>query len=314
MYRIKLNTKVYLPELTVATVGNFDGLHLGHQQLIAQVNNIAKQYNYRRILITFEPLPSDFFRDKNGMSRQGRLTLLRDKYLFLQKSDLIDELIILHFCDKFANIPAIDFINDILISKLNIQHLVLGRDFRFGKGATGNVEVLRQSELDVSIVEDYTVDNIRVSSSNIRAYAAANNLVKVRQYLGRPITYTGRVIHGYAMGRQYGVPTINLSLGKNKPALWGIFTAYVYIDEIQYEAVVSIGKNPTTVYNGGYKLEAHLLGVDLDLYGKIATIEVLEFLRPELKFNDLDSLFKQIHADIANTISYFSNLKSENIG
>lgn len=117
--------------------------------------------------------------------------------------------------------------------------------------------------------------------------------------------YTSRVIHGNHLGRKYGVPTINLCLGKNKPAVWGIYVAYVYIDGIRYNAIASIGKNPTISDLDGYKLEAHLFDIDLNLYGKVATVEILEFLREELKFDNLELLFKQIYTDLDNARQYF---------
>lgn len=310
MYRIKLNNECELPEIAVATIGNFDGLHLGHQQLINQVDLIGKRYNYRRCLITFEPLPLEFFSDKKGVVRQARLNLLRDKYLFLKNSGLIDELIILHFNKQLANLSADEFIQQTLLNKLNIHHMVVGNDFHFGKSAMGDIKLLRQYNLTVTIVPDYIINGCRVSSSLIREFAHNNELEQMQIYLGKPITYTSKVIHGNALGRKYGVPTINLALAKNRPALWGIYIALVYIDGIRYNAVASIGKNPTVSNQEVYKLEAHLLNIDLDLYGKIATVELVKFLRFELKFDNLESLFKQIHADIAQANNYF--IKSSN--
>ena len=218
----------------------------------------------------------------------------------------VDELIVIHFNSNIAKLSPKEFIQSILQEQLNTVKVVIGHDFRFGVGGAGSIDDLQKYGLDVEMVPPYCIDNKRVSSSLIREYASINDLKSVSKYLGRNLHYTSRVIHGNHLGRKFGVPTINLSLGHNKPALWGIYVAHVYIDGVRYQAVASIGKNPTVSKLDNYKLEAHLFDTDLDLYGKVATIEILAFLRNELKFNDLDLLFEQIHIDIKNSKLYFS--------
>ena len=313
MYKISVNDDVRVNSRgnSVITIGNFDGIHAGHMQLIDKMNIVAQNNSLKRILITFEPLPLEYFADIRHEDRFSRLSLLRDKYLILRnqsKSDAsyVDELVILHFNSKIANLSYADFIESFLIRELNCSHIVIGHDFKFGKGGIGNIENLSEFGLNVSVLPPYYVDKKRVSSSLIRQYANDNQLTMVKKYLGRNLHYTSRVIHGNHLGRKFGVPTINLCLGRNKPALWGIYVAYVYIDGVRYNAVASIGKNPTVSILDVYKLEAHLLGVDLNLYGKVATVEILHFLREERKFDGLDILFEQIYKDLANTRLYFS--------
>ncbi|MDQ5921789.1 MAG: riboflavin kinase / adenylyltransferase [Pseudomonadota bacterium] len=312
MYRIALGGNSFnLHELdihdckSVVAIGNFDGVHLGHQQLLAMLDDVAVQNSYKRVAIIFEPLPLEYFLDQKNQHRIPRLSLLRDKFYYLQS--LVDELVVIHFNAAIADLTPQQFIQHILKQKLNAAHVVIGHDFRFGRGRSGSVEDFIKHDIECTVVEPVILDQVRVSSSIIREFANNNDLLNVTRYLGHNLHYTARIVHGKKMGRKFGVPTINLTLGKYRLALWGVYVAKVYIDHCTYNAVVSIGKNPTTNNLGVYNLEAHLLDVDLDLYGKIATIEILQFIRQECKFNDLDSLFDQIHSDIACARNYFTN-------
>ena len=308
MYRINLNQNNQT-QYAIATIGNFDGLHLGHQKLLHKLTCLANENNYRRILITFESLPQEYFCDIRGDDRRSRLSLLRDKYSILKQQNLIDELIVLHFNANMAKMSHDDFIQNILKTRLNVKHVVVGHDFKFGHHGLGGIVSFAKHEILTTEFSEYCLNGDRVSSSMLRNLASENKLDELHKYLGRNLHYTSRVIYGNQLGRTLGVPTINLSLGRNKPALWGIYTAYVYIDKVRYNAVASIGRNPTISDNGGYKLEAHLLNVDLDLYGKIAHVELLSFLRNELKFPDLDSLVTQMNQDLINTKIYFQQIK-----
>ncbi|MCC2625299.1 MAG: ribF [Burkholderiales bacterium] len=305
MYRIKLNPNVNYELPAVATIGNFDGLHLGHLQLFKQLNLLASQYTYRRLVITFEPLPLEYFSDQKKKLRPSRLSLLRDKFKFLRDNNLADELVVIHFGQSIANLSPGQFIHNLLKQDLGVVHVAVGHDFKFGKKASGTIDDFAKYGLKTYDMPPFYLNEYRVSSSLIRDFASNNKLDEVKKFLGHNITYTSRVIYGNQLGRKFNVPTINLSLGLNCPALWGIYIAHVYIDGICYNSVASIGKNPTVSTVDNYKLEAHLLDVNLDLYGKIATIEILEFMREERKFDDLDSLFKQIYTDLQMARDYF---------
>lgn len=306
MYRVKINKNINQLLPAIATIGNFDGLHLGHLQLFKQLNTLAKQYNYRRVAITFEPLPLEYFSDQKQQARLTRLSLLRDKFNFLHEHNLVDELIVLHFNQSIANLSPEEFINKLLKNNLGVVHIAVGHDFKFGKNASGTIEDFAKYGLKIYDMPPFYLDKHRVSSSLIRGFASANKLDDVYKFLGHNISYTSRVVYGNQLGRKFNVPTINFSMGLNRPALWGIYVARVYIDGVCYNSVASIGKNPTVSQVDSYKLEAHLLGVDLDLYGKIATIEILQFMREERKFDDLDSLFEQIHTDLQMACDYFN--------
>ena len=306
MYRIKLVANPDLSKFAVATIGNFDGLHLGHLELLSKLQQIATDNNYRKVVITFEPLPLEHFADLKFEKRLTRLSLVRDKVIILKQQNLTDELVILRFNQALANLRPKEFIQQILKQQLGVKHVVIGHDFKFGKNGSGTIDDFRDYGIKTTITPPYYIANERVSSSLIRHYATKNELKMVARYLGHNLHYTSRVVYGNQLGRKFGVPTINLALNHNRPALWGIYTAYVHIEGKIYNAVVSIGKNPTVSIQDIYKLEAHLLDVDLDLYGKIATIEILSFIREERKFDDIDSLFKQIYLDVQNAKNYFT--------
>jgi riboflavin kinase/FMN adenylyltransferase len=309
MFEIKLKNNFYNNTDVVATIGNFDGIHLGHQELFKQMVTFAQSHKVKSVVITFEPLPKEFIEADNNLLR---LSLLRDKYNIV-KTFAIDSLVVMRFNSQLQKLAAKDFVQDILIKQLKIKYLFVGNDFRFGYQALGNIKLLQDLGINVVQSPEYKINNSRVSSSLIRSYAKDNKFTAVKLLLGRNIMYTSRVVYGNQLGRKYGVPTINLLLVNKVPILWGIYFAYVYIDNIRYNAVVSCGQNPTVTTTKNYKLEAHLLDVDLNLYGKIATIEILDFSRAELKFESLEQLFEQIHQDLQNARNYFYRLNSHGI-
>ena len=298
---------------SIVTIGNFDGVHLGHMRLLNDLNDYANSLHIiKRILITFEPMPNEFFNNRNN--ELLRLSLIRDKFNIIKQSKLLDEFILITFNQEFANLSARDFIEEYLLKRFNVQAVVMGEDFRFGKNRTGNSALFSEYNIHTYISNALLIDKVRVSSSIIRHYAKMNDLINVKKYLGRNITYTAKVVHANHLGRTLNMPTINLALNHNlKIALWGIYLAYVYIEEVRYFAIASIGKNPTIntlKQQEAYKIEAHLLDVNLNLYGKIATIELLQFIRSELKFNNLDDLKQQMHQDLMRARELFDNIES----
>ncbi len=307
MFRIQIAQVGKTPHQSqIATIGNFDGLHLGHVELLEQMTQQAMADSAWRVLITFDILPHEYFADKQGMLRAPRIGLLRDKIAILKQHNLVDEVIILHFNDSIARLSPYQFIRQILQERLDIHEMIVGHDFRFGHLAKGTIHDLRNNGIVTREFAELRHNQVRVSSSLIRELAAEQNIALINRYLGRNIQYTSRVVYGNQLGRKYGVPTINLNLRKTRPVLWGIYTGYVYIEGVRYNGVISIGKNPTVSEGKVYKVEAHLLDVDLHLYNKIACVEILHYLRAEIKFEDLDSLFKQIHKDMSDAREFFS--------
>lgn len=309
MFRIKISPHTKQPsQPQIATIGNFDGLHLGHVELLEQLSQQARQVNGWRVLITFDVLPHEYFADKSDLLRAPRIGLLRDKIDILAKKNLVDEVVILHFNKSIASLSPHQFIQHILQQKLGISEMIVGHDFRFGNKALGTIHDLRKNGIVTSEFAELKHNQVRISSSLIRELATEQNIELIRRYLGHNIQYTSRVVYGNQLGRKYGVPTINLNLRKIRPVLWGIYTGFVYIDGVRYNGVISIGKNPTVSEGKIYKVEAHLLDVDLHLYNKIACVEILHYLRAEIKFDDLDSLFKQIHKDMSDAREFFAAL------
>ena len=185
MYRVILNsTNNQQQQQAIATIGNFDGLHLGHQELLQTLNSIAKQNNYWRILITFESLPQEYFQDLRGIERSARLSLLRDKYIVLKEGNFVDELVVLHFNSSMAKMTPDEFIQQILINKLNIRHVVVGHDFRFGYGGLGDINSFAGTPIIATEFAPHCVAGDRVSSSMLREFATQNKLSELYRYLG----------------------------------------------------------------------------------------------------------------------------------
>lgn len=283
---------------SVATIGNFDGLHLGHQKILSKVIEKAKQLNLPSVLITFEPLPQEYFlKDKAA----GRLSRLRDKLIFL-KNVGIDYVVCLPFNARLAQVAATDFVQHVLVERLGVKWLMVGDDFRFGRGREGDFNLLQVlgQQFGFTVEDTPTVlfDNQRIGSSRIRTALAEGDLVLATQLLGRHYAMSGRVIYGNQLGRELGVPTANFSLYGKKPALVGIFVVQVLgLGKQALSGVASLGMRPT-VNGKEYLLEVHLFDFDQVIYGCYLQIEFLHKLRDEEKFDSLEALKEQMQKDI----------------
>ena len=306
MYRIPLSKTKFTPgQQVIATSGTFDGLHQGHMELLGLLNQQAQLAGAWRLLITFDLLPHEYFADRAEKLRQPRISLLRDKIRLIAASDLVDEVVILHFNQALATLSADKFTRKVLQQQLGVTAMIVGHDFRFGNLAQGTSADLERNGITITEFPELKHNHVRISSSLIRKLAAEQNLAVIRNYLGHNICFSARIVRGNQLARTYGIPTINLNLAQIRPVLWGIYVSYVYIEGIRYQGVTNIGKNPTVSAGKVYKIETHLFDVALNLYGKIARVEILHFLRPELKFADLESLFKQIYQDMAAARNFF---------
>ncbi len=291
----------------VATIGNFDGLHLGHQHVINQLKAVAEIKNLPSVVIVFEPQPVEYFAPEKAPRRLARF---RDKINHL--SDMgIDIMVCLHFNKQLAQLSAEQFVGKILIDRLNLKHLVIGDDFRFGKKRCGDFKFLQQSghKLGFEVENSHTllIDDQRVSSTRIRQCLAENDMLQARQLLGRPYTLSGRVAHGKKLGRELGFPTINLKMGKRPIAVDGIFAVLVKgIDNRTLRGVASIGTRPTV--NGvGTILEVYILNFSEQVYGYCVEVEILHKIRNEEKFDSLDTLVEKINQDIDEAHTYFEH-------
>ncbi|KGJ91817.1 bifunctional riboflavin kinase/FAD synthetase [Colwellia psychrerythraea] len=280
----------------VLTIGNFDGVHLGHQQVIKALVRKAKALNSVAAVLVFEPQPQELFSPETA---PARLCRLRDKYNLLAQLG-VQRLICVNFTLKFANQSAQHFIEHLLVNKLGIKHLIVGDDFHFGKNRTGNFSMLCQAGdkygFDVSDTTSYKMADCRISSTVIRQALEQDDLVTVKQMLGREYSIIGRVFHGDKRGRQLGFPTANVLLKRRVSPLSGVFAVLVNTNMGQFKGVANIGARPTI--NGvRQQLEVHIFDFDESLYGQCIEVIVKKKLRPVIKFDSLEALTAQIHQD-----------------
>ncbi|MGL6261587.1 bifunctional riboflavin kinase/FAD synthetase [Vibrio sp. WXL103] len=282
---------------SVLTIGNFDGVHLGHQKVLEQVTQQAKLLGLPSTVMTFEPQPLELFaRDK----APARLTRLRDKFVQLSKLD-IDRLLCVNFNRHFASLSAEAFIQELLIKRLGVKFLVVGDDFCFGKGREGNFAMLQQAGqeygFEVVSTRSFCLQEQRVSSTAIREALASNHLAAAKQMLGRDYSISGRVAHGRKLGRTIGFPTANIPLKRCVSPVSGVFVVEVHgIADTPIGGVANIGQRPTV--NGvRQQLEVHLFDFHANLYGKQLEVSLLHKLRDEQKFASFALLKQQIELD-----------------
>ncbi len=287
------------------TIGNFDGIHLGHQGMLNTLRNEAQQRDLQTAVVIFEPHPREFFMPQQAPTR---LTSLREKLEILGESGM-DRVYICRFNARFAQISAADFMQ-MLYEKLAVKFVLIGDDFRFGKGRTGDFALMEkiaaQRGFTVQAVSSVRQDGVRISSTAVRTALAAGQMQLARRYLGRSYSISGRVEHGDGMGKRLGFPTANIQLKHNRPPLTGIFVAQVQGDQLEpRQGVASLGVRPTVRQNGRPVLEAHLFDFSGDLYGKHLRVDFLHKLRDEEKYPDLEMLRQHIAHDVENAKKWF---------
>ena len=291
----------------VATIGNFDGVHLGHQSIVKQLKKASSTHQLPSCVISFEPLPHEFF---SPNQHANRLHGFRDKIQTLSSLG-VDYFLLLKFDEPFSEQSAQQFIEETLHKTLNIKHLIIGDDFQFGKGRQGNFDTLHQAgqQHGFNVEQTHTVSlgGSRISSTRIRKHLAQSELDQAVSLLGRPYRISGRVVHGEKVGRQLGFPTANVALKKHRPSLCGVFAVTANVEEtgIRYNAVANLGERPTV---GGRKLllEVHMLDAEPDLYGQHIQVDFQAFLRGEQKFNSLDELKQAISNDAVNASRFLN--------
>lgn len=295
------------PEPIALTVGNFDGLHLGHRAILARLRDAARQRGLPPCVMTFEPHPREFFAPDQAPTR---LTSLREK-LELLAAEGIDAVYVCRFDYSFAQTSAADFIERILWRGLQVRWMLVGDDFRFGARRAGDVTMLREAGIRLGFeVEDLPsvkVGALRASSTAVREALAAGNLDAAARLLGRPYSIIGRVGHGDKLGRQLGFATANLRIQHNRPALTGIFAVEVHGLGAgdPHPGVASLGVRPTLGAGQAPLLEVHLFDFDRDIYGTRLKVDFLAKLRDEEKYPDLESLTRQIARDVKATQAFF---------
>ena len=280
------------------TVGNFDGVHLGHRRMIEQLVALARELGTRAIAVTFDPPPI-------AILAPGRLppqlTTLSQKVELLQAIG-VDEVIVCPTTRELLALTAEQFFEEVLVQQLGCRAIVEGPNFRFGKGRTGDTALLQKlcadRDLPITIVEAREVEGMMVSSSEVRAAIVAGQVAKAGRLLGRPYSISGSVEHGAERGRQLGFPTANLSGIETLLPPIGVYAGRTTVDGISYPVALNIGPNPT-FGEDHLKVEAHLVGYSGDLYGRVVTLDLLEFLRGVVKFSGVEALRTQLQHDIA---------------
>ncbi|MDY7575860.1 bifunctional riboflavin kinase/FAD synthetase [Actimicrobium sp. CCI2.3] len=293
------------------TIGNFDGVHLGHQALLARMSEAAGKLGLDSAVMTFEPHPREYFARVQGdpAKAPARIANLRDKLRSLNQAG-IDRVIVQHFNAHFAALTPEEFIRDILVDGLHVKWLMIGEDFCFGARRAGNVAMLIEAGqrygFQVETLPTVQHDGTRISSSAIRMALEAGNFTQAHQMLGHPYAISGHVIHGKKLGRTIGFPTLNLAVTHKHPALSGIYVVQVHGLAAQpLPGVASIGVRPTVDDSGRVLLETHLFDFAANCYGKLIRIEFLKKLRSEQKYTDLPSLTAAIANDANNARAYF---------
>jgi riboflavin kinase/FMN adenylyltransferase len=288
------------------TIGNFDGIHLGHQAMLAELGQAAQRLGLPACVLTFEPHPREFFAPDQAPTR---LTSLREKVELLAGFG-IERVHVCRFNYAFAQVAAEDFVERILVRGLGARWVLVGEDFRFGARRAGDVALLRRMAprlgFDVAVLASVTLDGERVSSTAVRQALAAGDLERAGRLLGRAYSISGRVVRGDGLGHRLGFPTANVQMKHNRPPLTGIFAVLLHgAAREPLEAVASLGVRPTVKRQGAPVLEVHVPGFEADLYRQHVRVEFLAKLRDEEKFANLAALTRQIARDIENARAYF---------
>ncbi|PVZ70436.1 bifunctional riboflavin kinase/FAD synthetase [Pelagibaculum spongiae] len=289
----------------VATIGNFDGVHLGHQAVLSKLMRQAEKMGLPSTVILFEPQPREYFSPQGA---PARLASLREKYLAMAELG-VERLLCLPFNRKLSDLLATDFVRQVLIDGLGVKFLVVGDDFRFGHNREGNFNLLRQTGRDhgfqVIDTQTYAMNDCRVSSTRIRTMLKQSDLSAVEDLLGRKYRISSRVAYGDQLGRQLGFPTANLIPGKRKLGVQGVYVVRFFAKGQSWYGMANAGFRPT-VDGREQRLETHLFDYDGDLYGCYASVEFIHRLRPEQRFSGPEELKQQLAIDKLQALDFLA--------
>lgn len=300
---------------SVLTIGNFDGVHLGHQAILNRLVQCAAEHGLPSTVMIFEPHPEELF---SGKSAPARLTRLREKLVQFEHYR-IDRVVLVKFNQQFAHMTAQQFIVELLVEKLGVKHLIIGDDFRFGYKRQGDYQMLEtiaaEHRFQLENTQTLTFEQKRISSTAVREALAEGNMVKAEQLLNRPYSISGRVFHGDKRGRSIGFPTANILLHRCVSPLQGVFAVKLILytgegNQSEYQGVANIGNRPTV---DGHKeqLEVHIFDFDQQIYGKAVEVHFLQFIRCEQKFSDIARLIEQIEQDADTAKLFFANFNNQ---
>ncbi|MFB6435099.1 MAG: bifunctional riboflavin kinase/FAD synthetase [Candidatus Malihini olakiniferum] len=293
---------------SVLTIGNFDGVHCGHQMLLERLKQEGQARNLPVMVMIFEPQPLELFAADQA---PARLTRLRDKVNYLASGG-VDKLLCVKFDAAFAAHNAQDFVRYLLVEKLGVKVLVVGDDFRFGDSRSGDFVLLQKSGkthgFEVISTTTFCNDGKRVSSTAVRNALRHDDLLLAQELLGHPYSISGRVVHGKALGRKLGFPTANLPMKRQVSPVSGVYAVKVYgLGLTPFPGVTNIGTCPT-IEEGDtcQQLEVHLLDVEMDLYGRYIEVALCKKIRKEQRFSSLKALRQQISEDVMTARTFFS--------
>lgn len=292
----------------VATIGNFDGVHLGHQAVIGQLAEKAQALNLPTQIILFEPQPQEFFRPDKA---PPRLTRFREKWQALRRYS-VNRVLCVRFDAPFAGMEPETFVHHVLVQGLGVRYLVAGDDFRFGKNRRGNFEFLRQAGqqygFQVVNMHTVTIDGERVSSTRVREALVAGDFATAEKLLGRPYRMSGRVAHGNKLGRSIGMPTANIHVHRKVTPISGIHVVEVFgLETEPLAGVANVGTRPTVDDGTRTLLEVHLFDLNDDIYGRYLNVNFLHKLRDEEKFDSLEELKERMYLDLQEAREFFKD-------
>jgi len=290
----------------VATIGNFDGVHLGHRAVFRHLKEKALDLSLPTTVVTFEPQPWEFFAPEQA---PARLTRMREKLQAL-KDNGIDRVVLLEFGHKLAAMPAQEFVEELLVIGLGVRYLLIGDDFRFGQGRTGDIDLLQrigqEQGFGVENMNTFAMGEERVSSTRIRQALAQGDLEQAERNLGRPYRICGRVAHGDERGRTIGFPTANINLHRRVSPLRGVYAVLVHgLGTTPLTGVANIGTRPTVEGDPRYLLEVHLFDFKRQIYGEHVQVEFRLKLRDEKRFESFEALRQQIQRDVEAAQAFF---------
>jgi riboflavin kinase / FMN adenylyltransferase len=278
-------------------IGNFDGMHLGHQALLQKLNDAAKVLNLRSAVMTFEPHPREFFAPETA---PARLSSLREKLEHFAEAG-VESTYVCRFNRSLAKLTPQEFMQNILRESLNAQAILVGDDFRFGAMRAGSVLDFMEAKFNLISLPQVNLDDARVSSTRVRSALASGDFQQADLLLNRPYSMSGKVVYGAQLGRQLGFPTANVHMRHERPALKGVYA--VKLNGLN--AVANLGVRPTIGGISKLKLEVHVLDFNADLYGKHVHVEFVHKIRDEMKFDGLDALKAQIALDVESARDFF---------
>ncbi len=289
-------------------IGNFDGVHLGHQAMLARMRHMSQKLALSAAVLTFEPHPREFF---SPGAAPARLTTLREKLDYLAHYG-VDRTHVVRFNREFAALSPDAFVAQLLVDNLNVRWLLVGDDFRYGAQRGGDcVQLARAAEhfgFQLESMQSVNVAGERVSSTAVREALAEGDFAQAKRLLGRAYTMSGRVAHGEKLGRRLGFPTANIPLKRKRAPLTGIYAVKLHgVESTPLPAVASLGVRPTVMADAAPVLEVHVLDFNADIYGRRVTVEFLHKLRDEEKYPDFETLRRQIGRDVEHARQYLNS-------